>query len=262
MAAFAVVLRGPRATARTTAALAVALPRPDATVRMGARPASTPEGSLESETRCASRRHPQDLIMARISEENRALRSLVAIYRQLSGLAAQDADLGTVTQLVAERAAATAVVIGQKMGIVERDVPYPGGNRSDAAAPCRRPRRTRSSRRTRSQRTCAGTGWANRSTGCGNGLSRRGGCGQAAVTASAAWTTSSPARSMSSSRSATTLMLASRERPVRSRSGAASAVSRSQGGAGPVFGGSRKLPPTRFVSGRKPAGGRYAPGRP
>jgi hypothetical protein len=61
--------------------------------------------------------------MARSSEENRALRSLVAIYRQLSGLAAQDADLGTVTQLVAERAAATAVVISQKMGILAASAP-------------------------------------------------------------------------------------------------------------------------------------------
>ncbi|MFD0744645.1 hypothetical protein ACFQ1L_24620 [Phytohabitans flavus] len=61
--------------------------------------------------------------MAEISEENRALRSLVAIYRQLSGLAAQDADLGTVTQLVAERAGATAVVISQKMGIVAAAAP-------------------------------------------------------------------------------------------------------------------------------------------
>ncbi|MDQ7910168.1 helix-turn-helix domain-containing protein [Phytohabitans sp. ZYX-F-186] len=61
--------------------------------------------------------------MAEISEENRALRSLVAIYRQLSGLAAQDADLGTVTQLVAERAAATAVVISQKMGILAAAAP-------------------------------------------------------------------------------------------------------------------------------------------
>ncbi|BCB91019.1 hypothetical protein Psuf_083320 [Phytohabitans suffuscus] len=69
--------------------------------------------------------------MAETSEENRALRSLVAIYRQLSGLAAQDADLGTVTQLVAERAGATAVVISQKMGILAAAAP--GGSYPETA---------------------------------------------------------------------------------------------------------------------------------
>ncbi|TDC10078.1 hypothetical protein E1267_05515 [Nonomuraea longispora] len=53
-----------------------------------------------------------------ISQENRTLRDLVEIYRHLSGLALQDADIGTVAHLVAHRTDVTVAVISQKMGIL------------------------------------------------------------------------------------------------------------------------------------------------
>jgi sugar diacid utilization regulator len=53
-----------------------------------------------------------------ITQENRTLRDLVEIYRHLSGLALQDADIGTVAHLVAHRTDVTVAVISQKMGIL------------------------------------------------------------------------------------------------------------------------------------------------
>ncbi|GAA0440719.1 CdaR family transcriptional regulator [Acrocarpospora corrugata] len=53
-----------------------------------------------------------------INQENRTLRDLVEIYRHLSGLALQDADIGTVAELIARRTAVTVAVISQKMGIL------------------------------------------------------------------------------------------------------------------------------------------------
>jgi sugar diacid utilization regulator len=53
-----------------------------------------------------------------INQENRTLRDLVEIYRHLSGLALQDADIGTVAQLIARRTEVTVAVISQKMGIL------------------------------------------------------------------------------------------------------------------------------------------------
>ncbi|WP_219460126.1 PucR family transcriptional regulator [Nonomuraea rhizosphaerae] len=53
-----------------------------------------------------------------ITTENRTLRDLVEIYHHLSGLALQDADIGTVAHLVAHRTDVTVAVISQKMGIL------------------------------------------------------------------------------------------------------------------------------------------------
>ena len=45
-----------------------------------------------------------------VDRENAVLRELVTIYRHLSGLAMQDADLAGVVQLISERATATVAV--------------------------------------------------------------------------------------------------------------------------------------------------------
>ncbi|MEO3854361.1 helix-turn-helix domain-containing protein [Acrocarpospora sp. B8E8] len=58
-----------------------------------------------------------------INQENRTLRDLVEIYRHLSGLALQDADIGTVAQLIARRTEVTVAVISQKMGILAAAAP-------------------------------------------------------------------------------------------------------------------------------------------
>ncbi|MFC6084110.1 PucR family transcriptional regulator [Sphaerisporangium aureirubrum] len=58
-----------------------------------------------------------------ISQENRTLRDLVEIYRHLSGLALQDADIGAVAQLIARRTSVTVAVISQKMGILAAAAP-------------------------------------------------------------------------------------------------------------------------------------------
>jgi hypothetical protein len=50
-------------------------------------------------------------------QENAVLRELVTVYRHLSGLALQDADLAGVTQLISERASATVAVVSQLMDV-------------------------------------------------------------------------------------------------------------------------------------------------
>ncbi|MBO0867032.1 MAG: helix-turn-helix domain-containing protein [Micromonosporaceae bacterium] len=55
--------------------------------------------------------------------ENRALRDLVAVYRQLSGLALQDADLGSVARLIADHLAATVAVVNPKMDVLAAAAP-------------------------------------------------------------------------------------------------------------------------------------------
>ncbi|HEX6454832.1 MAG TPA: helix-turn-helix domain-containing protein [Trebonia sp.] len=49
--------------------------------------------------------------------ENAVLRELVTVYRHLSGLALQDADLAGVVQLISERASATVAVVSQLMDV-------------------------------------------------------------------------------------------------------------------------------------------------
>ncbi|HSZ38612.1 MAG TPA: helix-turn-helix domain-containing protein [Trebonia sp.] len=50
--------------------------------------------------------------------ENSVLRELVTVYRHLSGLAMQDADLAGVVQLISERASATVAVVSQLMDVL------------------------------------------------------------------------------------------------------------------------------------------------
>jgi PucR family transcriptional regulator, purine catabolism regulatory protein len=53
-----------------------------------------------------------------LGRENAVLRELVTVYRQLSGLALQDADLASVTQLIADRTAATVAVVSPVLDVI------------------------------------------------------------------------------------------------------------------------------------------------
>jgi hypothetical protein len=52
-----------------------------------------------------------------------ALRNLVAVYRHLSGLAVQNADIAAVTQLIAEQTHATVAIVGPTMDILTAAAP-------------------------------------------------------------------------------------------------------------------------------------------
>jgi sugar diacid utilization regulator len=58
-----------------------------------------------------------------LGRENMVLRELVTVYRQLSGLALQDADLASVTQLIADRTAATVAVLSPLMDVIAAAAP-------------------------------------------------------------------------------------------------------------------------------------------
>ncbi|HUZ24911.1 MAG TPA: helix-turn-helix domain-containing protein [Streptosporangiaceae bacterium] len=58
-----------------------------------------------------------------ISRENLALRKLVAVYRHLSGLALQNADIATVSQLIARHTNATVAVVSPTMDILAAAAP-------------------------------------------------------------------------------------------------------------------------------------------
>jgi PucR C-terminal helix-turn-helix domain/GGDEF-like domain len=67
----------------------------------------------------------------RLGRENAALRELVTVYRYLSGLALQDADLAGVVQLISDRMTATVVVVTQLMDVLTAAAP---GMSADKAA--------------------------------------------------------------------------------------------------------------------------------
>ncbi len=67
----------------------------------------------------------------RLDRENAALRELVTVYRYLSGLALQDADLAGVVQLISDRMTATVAVVTQLMDVLTATAP---GMSSDKAA--------------------------------------------------------------------------------------------------------------------------------
>jgi sugar diacid utilization regulator len=68
---------------------------------------------------------------ARLDRENAALRELVTVYRYLSGLALQDADLAGVVQLISDRMTATVAVVTQLMDVLTAAAP---GMSADKAA--------------------------------------------------------------------------------------------------------------------------------
>src|SRR5690349_13773825 len=59
-----------------------------------------------------------------------ALRNLVALYRHLSGLAVQNADIAAVTQLIAEQTHATVAIVGPTMDILTAAAPGETGERA------------------------------------------------------------------------------------------------------------------------------------
>src|SRR5215470_15867861 len=59
-----------------------------------------------------------------------ALRNLVAMYRHLSGLAVQDADIAAVTQLIAEQTHATVAVVSPTMDILTAASPEESAERA------------------------------------------------------------------------------------------------------------------------------------
>jgi sugar diacid utilization regulator len=59
-----------------------------------------------------------------------ALRNLVAVYRHLSGLAAQDADLAAVARLIAEQTGATVAIVSPTMDILTAAAPGETGDRA------------------------------------------------------------------------------------------------------------------------------------
>src|SRR5215470_17994132 len=71
---------------------------------------------------------------ARVQDSTRevlALRNLVAVYRHLSGLAVQNADIAAVTQLIAEQTHATVAIVSPTMDILTAAAP---GETTDRAA--------------------------------------------------------------------------------------------------------------------------------
>jgi PucR family transcriptional regulator, purine catabolism regulatory protein len=59
-----------------------------------------------------------------------ALRNLVAVYRHLSGLAVQDADLAAVSRLISEQTGATVAVVSPTMDILTAAAPGQAGERA------------------------------------------------------------------------------------------------------------------------------------
>jgi len=80
-------------------------------------------------------RDPQDATDAgsRLDRENAALRELVTVYRHLSGLALQDADLAGVVQLISDRMTATVAVVTQLMDVLTAAAPGVSADKAAAA---------------------------------------------------------------------------------------------------------------------------------
>ena len=70
-----------------------------------------------------------------LDRENAALRELVTVYRYLSGLALQDADLAGVVRLISDRTSATVAVLTQLMDVLTASAP--GVSAEKAAADVR-----------------------------------------------------------------------------------------------------------------------------
>jgi sugar diacid utilization regulator len=69
----------------------------------------------------------------RLDRENAALRELVTVYRYLSGLALQDADLAGVVQLISDRMTATVAVVTQLMDVLTAGAPGMSADKAAAA---------------------------------------------------------------------------------------------------------------------------------
>ncbi|HEX3487740.1 MAG TPA: helix-turn-helix domain-containing protein [Streptosporangiaceae bacterium] len=63
-----------------------------------------------------------------VQHENALLRELVTVYQHLTGLTLQDADVSTVTRLLAERTAATVAVVTRGLEVLAAAAPDPAGD--------------------------------------------------------------------------------------------------------------------------------------
>jgi sugar diacid utilization regulator len=91
-------------------------------------PVLSPAGShAESGTEAPGPAHD------RLDRENAALRELVTVYRYLSGLALQDADLAGVVQLISDRMTATVAVVTQLMDVLTAAAPGVTADKATAA---------------------------------------------------------------------------------------------------------------------------------
>jgi sugar diacid utilization regulator len=78
----------------------------------------------------AGEQAPGPGVRAAAAREVLALRNLVAVYRHLSGLAVQDADLAAVTRLISEQTDATVAVVSPTMDILTAAAPGQTGERA------------------------------------------------------------------------------------------------------------------------------------
>jgi sugar diacid utilization regulator len=76
---------------------------------------------------------PDGAAGSRLDRENAALRELVTVYRYLSGLALQDADLAGVVQLISDRMTATVAVVTQLMDVLTAAAPGVTADKAAAA---------------------------------------------------------------------------------------------------------------------------------
>ncbi len=72
-------------------------------------------------------------LTSKLDRENAALRELVTVYRYLSGLALQDADLAGVVQLISDRMTATVAVVTQLMDVLTAAAPGVAAEKAAAA---------------------------------------------------------------------------------------------------------------------------------
>jgi len=82
-----------------------------------------PRGAADPRTAADPRAAAVTATSRDLGRENAVLRELVTVYRHLSGLALQDADLAGVTALIAERTAATVAVVSQVMDVMAAAAP-------------------------------------------------------------------------------------------------------------------------------------------
>ena len=76
---------------------------------------------------------PAAALTSKLDRENAALRELVTVYRYLSGLALQDADLAGVVQLISDRMTATVAVVTQLMDVLTAAAPGVAAEKAAAA---------------------------------------------------------------------------------------------------------------------------------
>ncbi|MGH3152613.1 MAG: PucR family transcriptional regulator [Streptosporangiaceae bacterium] len=77
--------------------------------------------------------NPAAALTSKLDRENAALRELVTVYRYLSGLALQDADLAGVVQLISDRMTATVAVVTQLMDVLTAAAPGVAAEKAAAA---------------------------------------------------------------------------------------------------------------------------------